>query len=55
MIPKRRTDPAQLPLPFHPSPIMQMTQEEKATALTALAQLLFSAAGTALEETSDEH
>ena len=52
MIPER-TPTVQLPLPFQPSPIAQMTQEDRTTALNALAQLLLSAAGT--EETSDEH
>lgn len=52
MIPER-TPAAQLPLPFQPSPIVQMTQEDRMAVLNALAQLLLSAAGA--EETSDEH
>jgi len=54
MIPER-TPPAQLPLPFQQSPIVQMTPDEKAVAVSVLAQLLLMAAGAELEETNDEH
>lgn len=55
MIPRRPPDQAQLPLPFHPSPITQMTEEEKTTVLTVLSQLLLSAAGHEPEGVNDEH
>ena len=54
MIPER-TPAAQFPLPFQPSPIAQMTQEDRTAALNALAQLLLSASESNPEETSDEH
>lgn len=54
MIPERMPV-AQLPLPFQPRPIARMTQDEKAIALSALAQLLLSAAGARPEGASDEH
>ena len=54
MIPEQ-TPPVQLSLRFQPLPITQMTQEEQAAALNALAQLLLSAAGARMEEMSDEH
>ena len=55
MIPQEHTDPAQLPLPFQPSLVAQMAEEDRAAALTALAQLLLSAAGISPEEAADEH
>ena len=49
-----RPDPAQLPLPFRPSPIARLSLVDRTVALTALAQLLLSAAGVAPEEVEDE-
>lgn len=54
MIPER-IPPAQLPLPFQPSPLVQMTQDDRTATLSALAQLLLSAAGARADEASDEH
>lgn len=50
-----RTNAAQLPLPFQPSSIVQMTQEDRIAVLNALAQLLLSASEPRSEETRDEH
>lgn len=54
MIPHEQSKTAQLPLPFHPNPIAGLTEEDRATALTVLAQLLLAAAGVKPEEMGDE-
>lgn len=54
MSPQERIETTQLPLPFQPSPIARLSEEERAAALLALAQLLLSATGTNLEEAEDE-
>ncbi len=50
-----RTNSTQLPLPFQPNPIVLMTPEERSAALSALVQMLLSAARQRMEETCDEH
>ena len=53
MTPRYRTEQAQLPLPFQPNPIARLSEEDRTSALTMLAQLLLAAAG-AWEETEHE-
>lgn len=54
MIPERRAEQAQLPLPFQPSVMASLTQEEQDRVRRALAQLLLLAAGHAQEEIADD-
>ena len=54
MIPRYRTEQAQLELPFQPGPIAPLTGERRRATLSALAQLLLSAAGAGPGETDDE-
>ena len=54
MSPRYRTEQAQLPLPFQPSPIARLSEEDRTVALTVLAQLLLAAVGANLEEAEDE-
>lgn len=54
MTPRHRTEQAQLPLPFQPSPIARLSEEDRTIALTVLAQLLLAAVGADPEEAEDE-
>lgn len=54
MIPERRAEQAQLPLPFQPSLMASLTQEERDQVRRVLAQLLLLAAGHVQEEIGDE-
>lgn len=54
MIPERRAEQAQLPLPFQPSLMVSLTQEVRDQVRRALAQLLLLAAGHMQEEDADD-
>jgi hypothetical protein len=54
MTPRYRTEQAQLPLPFRPSPIARLSGEDRTAALMVLAQLLLAAVGANPEEPEDE-
>ena len=54
MTPRYRAEQRQLPLPFHPSPIARLSEEERTAALTVLAQLLLAAVGANPEDLEDE-
>ena len=54
MIPQHPINPAQLPLPFQPDPIAQLTKEDREAVLMVLAQLFLAAAGIQQEETKNE-
>lgn len=51
---RQRIDAAQLPLPFHPSPIARLSEEDRTATLTVLAQLLLAAVGADPKEAEDE-
>ena len=54
MTPRYRTEQAQLALPFQPSPIARLSEEDRTVTLTVLAQLLLAAIGANPEEAEDE-
>ncbi|MCF8482932.1 MAG: hypothetical protein K9H25_21115 [Rhodospirillum sp.] len=54
MSPNRRAEQAQLPLPFQPSVMSGLTQEEKVLVRKALARLLLLAVGQSEEEIADD-